>query len=313
MDPVTHFGTITNFVISVVVTLYGLIAWLRDRDLGTGPHFRHLVYRYWWASWSCWVFAWGVLLMAALTGSEVSIGLKIVTLVFDNLNSVFMILVYFVITRGDHFDKPKIHAAFKQIAGSLALGCIILYLLSPVITVGFAYDVHRTWSLCLGVFAPMLIGWACHLRYNTLLVLDVGSAYGFMQPIIYATELTTVQSSLAQAPLLSYKPVVAMILGGLKVLFAVVFMQVLVHGSSTGGSLIANKTTIRFRFFRRWEKKVLGHALVLGSAYCCLLIALVGVYADGLRELATGLGIVGGFMALLDWFWKLWEKGSKKQ
>jgi hypothetical protein len=244
---------------------------------------------------------------------EISIGLKILTLVFDNLNSVFMILVYFVMTRGDGFDKPKIHAAFKQIAGSLVLGCTILYLLSPLISLNFAYDVHRTWSLCLGVFAPMLIGWACHLRYNTLLVLDVGSAYGFMQPIIYATELTTVQSALTQSPLSSYKPVIAMTLGGLKVLFAVVFMQVLVHGSARGDSLIVSRPAIRFHFFRRWEKKVLGHALVLGCAYCSLLIALAGVYANGLRELSTALGIVGGFMALLDWFWKLWDKGTKKQ
>jgi hypothetical protein len=36
MDPVANFGTITNFVISVAVTLYGLIAWLRDRNLRGG-------------------------------------------------------------------------------------------------------------------------------------------------------------------------------------------------------------------------------------------------------------------------------------
>lgn len=313
MNTVTHFGTVTNFVISTSVTLYGFLAWLRNRDPRAEPRFRPLVYRYWWASWSCWVFAWGVLLIAAILGSnQVNIELKIVTLFFDNLNSVFMILVYFVMTRGDEFDKPKINAAIKQIAGSIALGCAILYLLSPLITLSFAYEVHRTWSLCLGVLAPMLIGWACHLRYNTLLVLVVGSTYGFMQPLIYATELATTQSSAAQSLLMSYKPVVAMTLGGLKVLFAVMFMQVLVHGSSMGESLIVSKPNIRFHFFSHWERKALGHALVLGSAYCCLLIALVAVYADGLDKLATAFGIVGGFMALLDWFWKLWDKGSKK-
>jgi hypothetical protein len=253
-----------------------------------------------------------MLLISALTGrDEVPVGLKIVTLVFDNLNSVFMVLVYFVLTRGNEFDTPRIKAAFSQICGTLALGCVILYLLSPLIGLAFAYDVHRTWSLCLGVFAPMLIGWACSLRYNTLLVLVVGFAYGFMQPLIYATELSTAPSD-AVLGIAAFKPVFAMTLGGLKVLWAVVFMQVLAHGVPSDESLIASKTGVRFHFFRHWEKKVLGHALVLGVAYSCLLIAMVVIYAKGLTDLGTAIAIVGGFMALLDWFWKLWERGAAK-
>jgi hypothetical protein len=314
MDPVEDFGTVTNFVISLSVTLYGYLVWLRDRRLGAGLRFRFLAFRCWWASWLCWVLAWSALLIAALMGNrQVPLGLKIVTLVFDNLNSVFMILVYFVVTRGNEFDKQKILVAFKQVFGSLILGCAILYTVFSMIDLSFGYEVHRTWSLCLGVFAPMLVGWACNLRYNTLLVLIVGSAYGFMQPLVYATELATVQSAAAGGSFSAYKPVVAMTLGGLKVLWAIVFMQVLAHGSTSGESLVSSKTTVRFRFFRHWEKKVLGHALTLGIAYCGLLIALVIIYAKGLSDLATALGIVGGFMALLDYFWRLWDLGTKKR
>lgn len=313
MRPVEDFGTVTNFVLSVSVIAYGFLVWLKDRALGTKLPFRLLAYRCWWASWSCWVFAWGVLLVTALLGYDpVPLKLNILTLVFDNLNSVFMILVYFVVTRGNEFDKPRAYRAFCQITGPLTLACAILYLLSPLIGKSFAYEVHRTWSLCLGVFAPMLIGWACYLRYNTRLVLVVGFAYGFMQPLIYATELATVENAAAAQEFVFYKPVVAMTLGGLKVLLAIVFMQVLAHGSTSGESLVSMKTAVRFHFFRHWEKKVLGHALVLGIAYCCLLIALISIYAEKVHRLsvlATALGIVSAFMAILDWFWKLWDRG----
>lgn len=103
-----------------------------------------------------------------------------------------------------------------------------------------------------------------------------------------------------------------MTLGGLKVLLAIVFMQVLAHGSTSGESLVSMKTAVRFHFFRHWEKRVLGHALVLGIAYCCLLIALISIYAERMHRLsvlATALGIVSAFMAILDWFWKLWDRG----
>lgn len=313
MNPVEDFGTVTNLVLSASVVIYGFLVWLRDKTLGTRHPYRILAYRCWWASWLCWVFAWGMLFAAALKGGQVPLSLKIVTLVFDNLNSVFLILVYFVVTRGDDFDATMIKAAFLQISGSLALGCSLLYLLAPVVGSDFAYEVHRTWSLCVGVFAPMLVGWACNLRYNTLLVLVIGFAYGFIQPLVYATQLETAQSAAVQGFMQSYKPVVAMTLGGLKVLWAIAFMQVLAHGSVSGESLVLSKTAIRFHFFRHWEKKVLGHALVLSIAYCCLLIALVTIYAQGLNALATALGIVSAFMAILDWFWKLWDKGNQNR
>lgn len=315
LESVKLFGPVTNFVLSLSVTLYGYFAWFRGRNLGSGPRFSLLAYRCWWASWLCWALAWGILLIAALLQLDpVPIGLRIVTLVFDNLNSVFMFLVYFVVTRGNDFDKRRTQVAFVQIAGSLFLGCVVLYMLARLIGLNFAYEVHRTWSLCLGVFAPMLIGWACHLRYNTSLILVVGSAYGFMQPFIYTTELMGVQSVMSPESLALYKPIIAMTLGGLKVLWAILFMQVLAHGASSGETLVLNKTAVHFYFFRKWEKKILGHALVLGVAYCCLLIGLVIVcirLERGLDDLATALGIVGGFMALLDWFWKLWDKGTQ--
>jgi hypothetical protein len=257
------------------------------------------------------------LLLAALMipKHEVPVGLKIVTLIFDNLNSVLMILVYFVITRGNRFDESKVQTAFLQVSGSLLLGCLILYLFARVISLDFAYEVHRTWSLCLGVFAPVLIGWACYLRYNTRLILVVGFAYGFMQPLIYTTELAPVQSIIGPQSIGLYKPIFAMTLGGLKVLWAILFTQVLAHGATSGEPLVLNETSVHFHFFRRWEKKVLGHALVLGAIYCSLLIAMGVVYVQQsthfLPNLATSLSLVCGFMALLDWFWKLWDKGAQ--
>ncbi|HSS20387.1 MAG TPA: hypothetical protein VLL54_09960 [Pyrinomonadaceae bacterium] len=311
------FGTITNLILSIAVTAYGAFVWLKERQGGSRPRFSLLAYRCWWASWLCWVFAWGILLTVALAKSKpVPVGLKILVLVFDNLNSVFMILVYFVVTRGNEFNKQRIYTAFAQIFGALALGCGFLYMVSPLIDVNFAYEVHRTWSLCLGVFAPVLIGWACNLRYNTLIILVIGFAYGLMQPLVYATELPGVHVTISQANLTLLKPIVAMTLGGLKVLWAILFMQVLAHGATSSESLIVNKAPVHFHFFRRWKKAVLGHALVLGSVYCCLLITLVIIYIKlrtGLNDLATAFTIVCGFMALLDWFLKRWDRGNQRR
>jgi hypothetical protein len=316
-ESVKLFGPITNFVLSFAVVVYGYLAWCRSRSLGSGVRFDFMAYRCWWASWLCWVFAWGILLVTAMSGLDpLPIELRIVTLIFDNLNSVFMILVYFVITRGNDFDKRRLQTAFMQISGSLFLGCMILYLMSRATGLDFAYEVHRTWSLCLSVFAPMLIGWGCYLRYNTRLILIVGFAYGFMQPFIYTTELVGVKNIMSPEGLVVFKPVFAMTLGGLKVLWAILFTQVLAHGASDGESII-NQKFVHYHFFRRWQKKVLGHALVIGVAYCCLLIDFILICLKinhaGINDLATALTIVCGFMALLDWFWKLWDKGTQKK
>jgi hypothetical protein len=317
MEPIRDFGTVTNFVLSLAVTLYGFFVWLRDKGLDANFPYRRLAYRCWWASWVCWVLAWSVLGTAALLGRDpVPVQWRIVTLVFDNLNSIFTILVYFVVTRGNDFDAAKISTAFKQISGSLALGCIILYLLplSPNLTLDFAYDIHQTWSLCIGVFAPILVGWACNLRYNTRLVLIIGFAYGFMQPFVYATQLETAHSTTIREHIPAFKPIIAMTLGALKVLWACVFTQVLAHGSPSGTSLVSSRVPIRFHFFRRrnWDKKVLTHSLVLSVTYCCLIIVFIS-YNWGLYDLATALTILTGFMALLGLFWKWWDHGSKKR
>jgi hypothetical protein len=135
-----------------------------------------------------------------------------------------------------------------------------------------------------------------------------------MQPFIYATELVGVQSAINEKDMILFKPIFAMTLGGLKVLWAILFMQVLAHGATSSETLIINKTAVHFHFFRKWERKILGHDLVLGVAYCCLLIALVIIcirVESGLADLATALTIVCSFMALLDWFWKLWAKGTQ--
>jgi hypothetical protein len=325
MKPAEDFGTIANFILSLSVALYGYIVWFRDKELSNKFPYRRLAYRCWWAAWFFWVIAWAVLLIAALLGIDpVPVHWRVVTLIFDNLNSVFTILVYFVVTRGNDFDKAKIFTAFKQISISLGLGCAILYILSlssllipsfAYVTPSFAYDIHQTWSLCIGVFAPILVGWACNLRYNTRLVLIVGFAYGFMQPLVYATQLETANSTTIREHMPAVKPIVAMTLGSLKVLWAIVFTQVLTHGLPSGSSLVSSRQPSgRIHLFRRrnWDKKVLIHALFLSGIYCCLIIAFI-IYTQGLYGLATTLTVLTGFMALLGWFWKLWDHGSKKQ
>jgi hypothetical protein len=107
------------------------------------------------------------------------------------------------------------------------------------------------------------------------------------------------------------RPVTAMTLAGLKVTWAIVFMQVLALGITSGKSLVEDKPLREFNLFKGWTKKLAGHALILVILYTILLVWMFLYYVSSLQNFAVALGIVGGIIGLLDWFWKMWEKASK--
>lgn len=304
-----YFGTVTNLSISLAVTVYGLLAWAREHssDLSSSP-FRRCAYLCWWASWLSWSLAWATILVAGICASD-SLYLRIPVLVFDNLNSVFLILIFLTITRGDAFGTAQIRLAFAWIVTSLGGCTLLLYFLSRWLGLSFAYEVHRTWALCLSVISPILVGWAFNLRFNTLSALAVGFVYGFIQPVVYSTEIHA-PGPIADA-VERLRPVTAMTLAGLKVTWAIVFMQVLALGVATGSSLVEDKPLREFKLFKGWTKKLAGQAITLVVLYTILLVWMFVYYVSSLEKFAVALGIVGGIIALLDWFWKLWEKASK--
>jgi hypothetical protein len=338
VDKFDYFGTATNLSISLMVTVYGMLAWAGKGTLDlASPPFKRRAYLCWLASWLAWVFAWATILAGSSRPGSLYFGIPV--LAFDNLNSIFLILVFLTITRGDGFGAAKIGMAFACIAGSLGTCTCLLYVLSRWLGLSFAYEVHRTWSLCLGVISPILVGWAFNLRFNTLSALAVGFVYGFIQPVVYTAE---VHSAGAIANVVeNLRPVTAMTLAGLKVTWAIVFMQILALGVSSGKSLVQDRPVREFDllkgnkerlgharvlvsldkdkptgesdlFKKKWNKKLLGQALMLVILYTILLICMFLYYSRSLERFGWAVGIVASIIGLLQWFWDLWDKATKR-
>lgn len=302
-----YFGTLANLALSVSVTGYGAWAWLRA-ERPEQEAFRHPAYLWWWLSWLAWVFAWALLLLAGALGQMSWFRFKTPVLLCDNLNSICLFQVVLILTRGDRFGPKQRRAWFGVFSASLGVGILALYALYPWLGLDFAYQVHGTWALCLGVVAPILVGWAVYLRFSTWLLLAIGFAYGLVQPIIYAAELPGLFRDVQR-----YKPVVAMTLALLKVAWAVVFMQMLMNCGADGASLIKARPVIRSHPWGRWPKKLVGHAILLGCVYLSFLTAMVVVYASKLEALGIAVSIVVSFVVLMDIVWRFWEHTQSVQ
>lgn len=310
MEQFDYFGTATNLSITAAVALYGAIAWLRkgpSEDWASHP-FKRRAYLCWWLSWLSWVFAWALLLTRAWL-SPGSIRSQVIVLILDNLNCTFLILIFLVLSRGDSFGPTQLRLAFAWIVGSVGTCTAIIYSLSHWLNLTFAFGVHRIWSLCLSIVCPILVGWAFNLRFNTLSALAVGFVYGFIQPIVYIAELQLPGISEAVAKL---RPVTAMTLAGLKIAWAIIFMQTLSLVVTSGKSLVDDRPTREVHVLTHgWDKRLIGQALMLIVIYTALLIWMFVFYVGTLEKFAVALGIVGGIIGLLDFFWRLWEKASR--
>lgn len=325
-----EFGTYTNLTLTLTVTLFG-IYWL-FRPLNRVPY-RYRAYCYWWCSWLSWVLAWLLILLQ----SKFSLRFQIPILIFDNLNSVFLIAVYFILTRGQDLNPSKARLQTILIALSLAIAFGSFYLLFQQ-NMMFAYEIHRTCSLCISVFTPILVGWAFNLRFKTSAVLMVGCLYGFIQPIVYATELSALGQGVFNQPLdldkcyqlfeqvhcnqinnivmlnkklESIRPIVAMTVGLLKVVWAIICTRILSGAYASHENLIVVEKTKPFRLMDKWWPSVRLHATILIASYIVLLILLVLLYLDQVKNFITAVSVITGVYAIWQMIWGVWKVTNK--
>ncbi len=217
---------------------------------------------------------------------------------------------FLAITRGDGFSSKRILPTFLLIAGAMAAGYAILYGLSYWLTLDFSYGIHDAWSLCMSAAGPILVGCAVYLRFNSVLVVAIGFVYAFIQPVAYALDLQ-VAGTPAGDKILQYEPVVDITLGGLKILWAVFFMQILAHGEGGGGSSLVAETN-NPGLLGEWDRRTLGHALLLGSAYVFLLVAMLMTFDEQkqkqIEAFGVAFGIVMGLIGLIDIGLRLWKE-----
>jgi hypothetical protein len=323
------FGVATNLLICLLVTVYGAFAWLpfrRTGQAGLSPEpFRHCAYVCWWASWACWSLLW------AWTGyrqsidphtldAEQKILYKIPDLALDNLNAIFLVLVFFAIIRGDKFRVEKILPLFLLISTSMAAGYAVLYILSHWLTLEFTYGIHNAWSLCMSAAAPILVGWAVYLRFNSVWVLAIGLVYAFIQPVAYAFDLPNpasgtedIAAQTLRQLVSDYQPVVDMTLGLLKILWAILFMKTLAHAESEGDCLVAE--TDNPGLLGEWDGRTLGQAILLGASYVLLLVAMLLTFHDDrwkrIEAFGVSIGIITSFLCLIDIGLRVWTEVLK--
>lgn len=326
-----EFGTYTNLTLTFIVTLFG-IYWL-FRPINPAPY-RYRAYCYWWCSWLAWVLAWSLILLQ----QKSSLRLQIPILIFDNLNSVFLIAVYFILTRGRDLTSSKVRLQTILIALSLAIAFGSFYLLFQQ-NIVFAYEIHRTCSLCISVFTPILVGWALNLRFKTSVALMVGCLYGFIQPIVYATELSALGQGVFNQPLdlgkcyqlfeqvrcnqinrivelnkilESIRPIVAMTVGLLKVVWAIICTRILSNAYAPPDNLIVVEKTQPFSFMQdKWWPSVRLHATILIASYIVLLILLVLLYLAQVKNFIIAIGVITGVYSIWQMIWSVWKVTNK--
>lgn len=329
-----EFGTFTNLALTLTVMAFG-VYWL-FQPKGQLP-FRRRAFLFWWGSWLVWVIVWSLLLIRKHPPIWDTFTIEILVLVFDNLNTIFLTVFYFTLTRGDSMNAKQAGVLTLAIMLGLAVLFGAFYILFGVFLkqVSLAYDIHRTCTLCLSVLTPILVGWALNLRFKNPLAFIVGCLYGFIQPIIYATELrglgeevfatfdlgkcnqafpeslmcSEIHSSITQQQYVeALRPAVSMAVGLLKVVWAIICTRLLSGYRATTDNLVVVDASLKRA--EEWRPSVRLHATVLAVVYLGLLITLLMAYSGKqfLIKFGTAVGVITSVFALWQMISFVWGK-----
>lgn len=167
----------------------------------------------------------------------------------------------------------------------------------------------------------------------------IGCLYGFIQPIVYATELNVLGQAVFKQPvdlnkcyqlleqvycnqinsivqlnniLGSIRPIVAMTVGLLKVIWAIICIRILLNAYASPDSLIVIEKTKPFSFMKdEWWPSVRLYATVLSATYIVLLILLVLLYLEQVKNFITAVGVITGVYAIWQMIWSVWKVTNK--
>jgi len=312
-----EFGTWINLIITLTVALYG-VYWLLSPGVPLEQAtvaYRYRAYCYWWCSWLAWVFAWSLLLLKQfyqVPPGKYILGLEIPILIFDNLNSILLMIVYLVLTRGSTLTSREAGIRFIQMVLSATVFFLMLYsVFSALDDREFAYEIHQTCSLCVAVSTPFLVGWAFRLRFKTTVVLTVGCVYGFIQPIVYATQLHVFQQGSHENTIIFIRPIVAMMVGGLKVVWAITCTKFLSSAHASARNIIREETREAPSLFEQWWPSVSLHATILIFIYSTLLIWLLIKNKDNLGSFGLAIGILTSVISFFQMIWNVYRRTRK--
>jgi len=171
------FPSLANFLVCCLVTISGGY-WLRVFSQKYGDEHRYIFRSYlcWWLSWAVWVVVWGIIAFTELKGYD-----RRLVLGLSDLNAIFLITLYFNLTRGNTYKPTSAFIDFGYLVLVLAAGYLIfLFVLSERFD-----NLQEGWGLCLSAVSTLLVGWSFLFRYKTRLILIAGFVYAFSQPFVF--------------------------------------------------------------------------------------------------------------------------------
>lgn len=280
---------------AVAIVLGFSFATLYRLDKSLPKEGRFLIHSYlcWVGAWSVWAVLWALEARQPAILPEAS--LKTTLLILSDVNTAFILLFYFGLTRGDDI-KPT---------GYLILGLALAFAIATVdsmlIGVGgpLGRELHGRWAMALSMGAPILVGWACRLRYGGSLVLIVGVIYAVLQPPAQLVVLgdSSKQTLIAPEIAVSFLTILAM----LKIIFGTAVVATVGHLPTTYGSLVTASSHRTAPIDNWWP--------ALPWLLCTAGLIVVGVLAywfspevfgPWFGRLATGLGVLGTLLKLYE-------------
>jgi hypothetical protein len=301
MDPAKG-GALLNLAVCCVVVLWGSYLWagpLRSK-LNGDSRFLYRAFVFWWLSWLSWVGTWVVITFSVPANEDQQ---ELLTLLASDLNAVFMLLVYFCVTRGKEFRVSSALKLSTRIVLPLGVSYAVMYLYFHD-NFRFALGLHKNWSLCIGAVSTILLGWAFSLRFNASAVLVIGFVYGFSQPAAFQAVFNLDQGGESARSVLV---VVRVALAFLKIIWATVVTRYLVHRPESVESLVREPAlSPRHDFFQGWTKELTFQTVMLGAVYAFLLYGLVPVSIFDALAAITRLVLFCAIVFAVVWIVKWW-------
>jgi hypothetical protein len=201
-----------NLLVCVVVFLASLATlWRLTQCRKTAYDFVFRATVCWTLAWAVWIGLWALIwLQGVPQGNWHSLSLGL-----SDANTVLQLLFCVGLIQGSRF-KGKEYAVFAVLMLAFVVTADFFIHFFPSKSLqgnSVAGILQERWSLAIGMFASLVLGWGFKVRYGTLKVLIIGFVYAIMQPPAYEAlfgELKGTDSAL----------VILALLAALKVVFA---------------------------------------------------------------------------------------------
>jgi len=263
------FPSLTNFIVCSIVTLSGLY-WLKkfSQKYEKKNHFVFRSYFCWWLSWVIWVATWAII---TFTDWAHTYPHERLLLALSDLNAIFLITVYFTLTRGNAYKPTDAIIDFGFLCIAVAAGYGTFWLFLPQ-----RFDHLQTgWGLCLSAISIILVGQAFAFRYRTRAVLIIGFVYAFSQPVAFDAILHNAMMDRDPESSVAI-PAFKFVLAIFKVLWATVVTVYFTQVPAVKENIVIDysKGTL-LPPFKKLPKPVFAQTLVLVAAIVVLLIVTV--------------------------------------